>query len=556
MPTNQLSKTSFLFLLGLVICLNFTGLFNEIMEPDGTIYAALAKQIGKSGNWLFLWVNGADWLDKPHLPFWLAAISFKIFGFTAFAYKLPSFILFIVSIFYCYRLATVIYSKETARLATLIYGSALHIIISNFDGKVEIYLTAFVLAAMYHMYRAFEPKWFWHMVAAALFAACAAMTKGIFVLITITVGFVIYWIRTKQWKEFIKPKWYLFVLLTFIFILPELYSLYLQFDLHPEKVVFGSTNVSGLRFFFWDSQFGRFFNNGPITGKGDLSFFLHTTLWAFIPWSILLLLAVINFFKRKKLAEPALQRWIIGGSALFSFMMFTVSKFQLPHYIVILFPHFAMMTAAYLLEGVSEKAMKRVNVFQTILFVLLVAAIVLIIVFYSFDSFLSVAVLAVIAVVLLSYNPGNNLLALLKKNIGFALLLAVFLNCLFYPSLLKYQAGMMAGKWLSQQPAQPKVTLYKCLSTSFDFYYDGKTDYSNPDSTAINNIAANDSMYLFSAVQDLKDINTDSVRLTSLKTFPYFHVSQVNGTFINHKTRKSVVDTFAIVLVTRNTHPK
>ena len=557
MPANQLSRSSFLFLLGLVICLNFTGLFNEIMEPDGTIYAALAKQIAKSGNWLFLWVNGADWLDKPHLPFWMAATSFKILGYTALAYKLPSFILFVVSLFYCYRLACVIYSKGTARLATLIYGSSLHIIISNFDGKVEIYLTAFVVAAMYHMYRAFEGKWFWHIVAAALFAACAAMTKGIFVLITIAVGFVIYWIRTKQWKEFIKLKWYLFVLLFFIFILPELYALYVQFDLHPEKVVYGKTNVSGLRFFFWDSQFGRFFNNGPITGKGDLSFFLHTTLWAFIPWSILLLLAVINFLKKKKSAESSWQRWIIGGSALFSFMMFTVSKFQLPHYIVILFPHFAMMTAAYLLEGASEKSMKRINVFQTVLFVLIFAAVIGIIIIYAFDSALWFFMLAgLIAAATLFYKTENSLLAVLKKNIGLALLVAVFLNCLFYPSLLKYQAGMMAGKWLGQQQAQPTVTLYKCLSTSFDFYYEGKTDYSNPDSTVINNIAANDSIYLLSAVQDLKDINTDSVTLTPLKTFPYFHVSQVNGVFINHKTRKNVLDTFAITLVTRKDHSK
>ena len=457
MPANQLTKTSFLFLLGLVICLNFTGLFNEIMEPDGTIYAALAKQIAKSGNWLFLWVNGADWLDKPHLPFWLAALSFKIFGYTAFAYKLPSFILFVVSIYYCYRLAAVIYSKEIARLATLIYGSALHIIISNFDGKVEIYLTAFVIAAMYHMYRAFESKWFWQIVAAALFAACAVMTKGIFVLITISAGFVIYWIRTKQWKEFINSKWYLFVLLVLIFILPELYSLYLQFDLHPEKIVYGKTNVSGLRFFFWDSQFGRFFNNGPIKGEGDLSFFLHTTLWAILPWSVLLLLAIINFFKKKNLTEPALQRWIIGGSALFSFIMFTVSKFQLPHYIVILIPHFAMMTAAYLLESTSEKAMKRIHVFQTVLFVLVFAAVIGIIIIYSFDSaLLFFIVFGVIAAVTFFYKTENTLLAVLKKNVGFAVLVAIFLNCLFYPALLKYQAGMMAGKWLNQQTSQSK----------------------------------------------------------------------------------------------------
>jgi 4-amino-4-deoxy-L-arabinose transferase-like glycosyltransferase len=555
MANNQLSRTSFLFLLGIVICLNLTGLFNEIMEPDGTLYAGLAKQIAKSGNWLNLWINGADWLDKPHLPFWLAAISFKIFGFSAFAYKLPSFILFIVSIVYCYKLAAVIYSKETARFSTLVYASALHIIISNFDGKVEIYLTAFVIAAMYHMYKAFEKKWFRHIVAAAFFAGCAVMTKGIFVLITIGAGFVIYWIRTKQWGEFFKLKWYLFVLLVFIFILPELYSLYSQFDLHPEKTVFGKTNVSGLRFFFWDSQFGRFFNNGPIKGKGDLSFFLHTSLWAFIPWSIVLLLAVINMFRRIRSAVN-LKRWIIGGTVLISFLMFSVSKFQLPHYIVILFPYFAIMTAAYLVEEVSEKAMKRINVFQTVLFVLLVAAITWIIVIYSFDRFiLFLVVMGLITAATLFYKPGNMLLAVLNKNIGFALLLAIFLNCLFYPSVLQYQAGMMAGKWLNKRQVTQEVTLYKCLSSSFDFYYNGNVNYSNPTATSINNLTG-DSLLLFSALTDIEDINRDSVNVKILKMYPYFHVSQINGKFIDLRTRKETLYYMAIVLITRKTNSK
>jgi len=221
------------------------------------------------------------------------------------------------------------------------------------------------------------------------------------------------------------------------------------------------------------------------------------------------------------------------------------------------FPLFARIMAAYLAEGTSEKAMKRINVFQTVLFILVFAAVIGLIIIYSFESaLLFFVVFGVIAGFTFFYKTENTLLAVLKKNIGLATLVAVFLNCLFYPAVLKYQAGMMAGKWLSEQPAMPQVTLYKCLSTSFDFYYDGKTGYSNPDSTAINNIAANDSMYLFSAVKDLKDVNTDSISLISIKTFPYFHVSQVNGKFINHKTRNNVLDTFAITLVTRKDHSK
>ncbi|MEO6539539.1 MAG: hypothetical protein ABIN74_01060, partial [Ferruginibacter sp.] len=313
--------------------------------------------------------------------------------------------------------------------------------------------------------------------------------------------------------------------------------------------------VSGLRFFFWDSQFGRFFNNGPIKGKGDLSFFLHTSLWAFIPWSIVLLLAVINMVRRKNSTVNS-TRWIPGGTVLISFLMFSVSKFQLPHYIVILFPHFAMMTASYLVEAVSEKALKRINVFQTVLFVLLVAAISWIIVIYSFNSYVwFLLVLGAIAVPALFYKPGNMLLAILKKNIGFALLLAIFLNCLFYPSLLRYQAGMMAGKWLNERPVTQEVIQYKSLSSSFDFYYNGKINYKNPTAAAINNLSG-DSLLLFTALTDVKDINPDSVNINILKMFPYFHVSQVNGKFIDIRTRQETLEYMAIVLITRKTNSK
>ena len=386
MRKKTLSTTSFFLLLGLIIFCNGTGLFNEIMEPDGALYASLAKQIAKSNNWMNLWSAGADWLDKPHLPFWLAALSFKVFGVTAFAYKLPSFIFFIVSLFYCYKLSAAIYTTEIARISTLIYATAIHIIISNFDGKVEIYLCAFILGAIYHIYKALEKEWFWHIAAASLFSAFAVMTKGIFSLIPVAAGFVIFWLITKQWNEFSKPKWYLLILLTFIFILPELYSLYTQFDMHPEKIVFGKTNVSGLRFFFWDSQFGRFFNNGPIKGSGNPTFFLHTTLWAFLPWSILLLLALLNLITRKKTLPKSNYRWIIGGGALTTFLIFSLSKFQLPHYIVIIFPHLSMITANYLVEDASEKTLKKINVLQTILFGLLAAIIIWIMVLYSFND--------------------------------------------------------------------------------------------------------------------------------------------------------------------------
>jgi 4-amino-4-deoxy-L-arabinose transferase-like glycosyltransferase len=78
---NKISK-HFTILVVIGIAANALGLFNDIIEPDGALYASIAKYIATKNDWINLYGNGADWLDKPHFPFWISAISYKIFGIT------------------------------------------------------------------------------------------------------------------------------------------------------------------------------------------------------------------------------------------------------------------------------------------------------------------------------------------------------------------------------------------------------------------------------------------------------------------------------------------
>src|ERR1700743_3748596 len=284
----------FTWLLVPAILVNAGGLLIPILEPTGSLYATIAKTIARSGDFINLRVEGKDWLDKPHFPFWIAAISFRCFGVNAFAYKFPALLFWGLGAWYTYRLALSLYGKTVAQLSTLIYVSAAHLVISNNDVRAEPYLTGLIIGSVYHFYKASRVKPGLHLVVGSLLAACAAMTKGPFVLITIGAGFILDWITGKEWEQFRNIRWWIAILLTAIFTLPELYCLYVQFDLHPEKLVFGRTGVSGIRFFFWDRQFGRFFNTRPIKGSGDPFFYFHTLLWAFLPWSILLYAAVIQ----------------------------------------------------------------------------------------------------------------------------------------------------------------------------------------------------------------------------------------------------------------------
>jgi 4-amino-4-deoxy-L-arabinose transferase-like glycosyltransferase len=437
-------------LIALAVLLNFSGLFTTIIAPDGALYATIAKTMVLKNNYTDLFAEGRNWLDKPHFPFWIIALSFKCFGFTTWAYKLPAILFLMLGARYTYLLAKSLYNEQIALWAVLILLTAEHIIISNNDVRAEPYLTGLIIAAVYHFYKAQNTKLFWHLLAGSLFAACAVMTKGMFALIPVCGAIAGELIIKKQWKELFNLRWLIAAVLILVFVLPELYCLYQQFDRHPELTVFGRHNVSGIKFFFWDSQFGRFFNNGPIKGHGDPSFFIHTTLWAFLPWSLLLFAGVFQFFK-KNVSNVQAAEWYCICGALLTFLVFSASKFQLPFYTNIIFPFYAIITAQYL-YGV--KSIKAVRIVQVVVVVLLIAGIIVLHLFYRPETFnWGIGALLIVLFILKVLLPGR-ITTVPYQEIGIMTVLAacivnLYLNLVFYPSLLKYQAGSEAAFYIN-----------------------------------------------------------------------------------------------------------
>lgn len=527
----------------LVIIVNATALFSSVMEPDGALYAYVSKQMAISNDYINLYNNG-DWLDKPHFPFWITALSFKLLGISSFAYKLPAFLFWLVSLVYLHKLGKLLYTTEIAKLAVLIYGIAFQAVIGLFDVRAEHYLTALTLASTYHLYQLYIKERLYHLILAALFSAFAIMTKGLFFLTTIAGGLFILILIKKDWRQFVNYKWYLYLLLTFVFILPELYCLYAQFDLHPEKLVFGKTNVSGLRFFFWDSQFGRFLNTGPIKGKGDPSFFFHTFLWAFMPWSILFYVAVVRLIRNRKVMFNQGQ-WIMIGGLLITFVIFSLSKFQLPHYVIIIFPHCALILAEFLRSKEEENGLLFYVIIQIVLLTISAIATGIIAVLSGMHYSGWIILFSIILlIVFLYYNRQSNLNSLTRLCIGFFVITQLFLNLFFYPQLLQYQSGEAAGKWFNKNIGDPQLGLYRLENFSLKFYTDSKI-------TRIDTLPGKPGDHLLVNYYFTTKEQTDSLRaagypISVLQYFQDFHTSKLTGKFVNKKTRESQLDTTAI----------
>jgi 4-amino-4-deoxy-L-arabinose transferase-like glycosyltransferase len=537
-------------LIALAALLNFSGLFVTIIAPDGALYAGIAKTMVLRNDYANLFAEGRNWLDKPHFPFWIIALSFKCFGFSTWAYKLPAVLFLLLGARYTYLLAKNLYNEEIALWSVLILLTAEHIIISNNDVRAEPYLTGLIIAAVYHFYKAQNTKLFWHLVIGSAFAACAVMTKGMFALIPICGAIGGEFIIKKQWKDVFNLRWLIAAALITLFVLPEIYCLYQQFDRHPELTVFGKHNVSGIKFFFWDSQFGRFFNNGPIKGSGDPSFFVHTTLWAFLPWSLLLFAGVFQFLKKNNKNVAAAEWYCICGAAL-TFLVFSASKFQLPFYTNIIFPFYAILTAQYLC---NVKSIKAVRIAQTLVVVLLIAGIIVLHLYYRPETFTWITGFVLIILFVLKMVLPRRITTVAYQRIGIMTVLAacivnLYLNLVFYPSLLKYQSGSEAAFYINKANTAklPVVQSMGDYTYPLEFYLN--EPLNTVDLNGNGQVPAKPFL-LYTPTNNLENLKKNKGwHIEPVTTFDRYWITRLVPPFLNKATRAANLGHVSLVVV-------
>lgn len=545
---NRVTNWEYLILIA-AIAVNFSGLFIPILGPDGDLYASIAKTMAQKNDFINLYyVDGTDWLDKPHFPFWITALSFKIFGIHTFSYKLPAILFILLGAFYTYKFALKAYNKRIAIWSAIILLTAEHIIISNNDVRAEPYLTGLIIAATYYFYQSIFNKKIYAILLGALFTAAAIVTKGIFVIFPIGGAIAGGLALSRNWEQLFNFRWILAAILILIFITPELYCLWYQFDAHPEKVVFGRTNVSGIKFFFWDSQFGRFTNQGPIKGHGDYLFFLHTILWAFLPWCLLFYAALFSRCIKAFLRNNQFEYFTLSG-ALITLILFSLSSFQLPHYTNIIFPFFAIITASYIFNVKQNIALKRWMNVQSFIITLFIIATALLNYFYVFFDWWcwSICTIPGIVIILLVLNQRfSNAIKIILASAIISVSVNAYLNNAFYPSLLKYQSGSEAAMFLNENYKGKPVTVFiNGFNFDINFYLNAPAIIADSSKIVSSNFKSGDLILI-----DKDKLPFIKAQFKIVKAFSNFKISELNAEFLNKKTRSNTLkDRFIIEIV-------
>src|SRR5665213_573190 len=143
------NKIFYLLLFVLALAVNFAGINVKFFTDDPGLYASIAKNLLYKKEFFELFTYNRDWLDKPHFPFWAIFVSFKIFGISVWAYRLPALLFFVISLVYTFIFTRKYYSWEVAAIAVLILMTAQNTILSNTDARAEPYLMGLLIGSIY-----------------------------------------------------------------------------------------------------------------------------------------------------------------------------------------------------------------------------------------------------------------------------------------------------------------------------------------------------------------------------------------------------------------------
>jgi 4-amino-4-deoxy-L-arabinose transferase-like glycosyltransferase len=537
-----------LFLIAVSIVVNLFSLSTDIFIGDSAVYASISKIMVVSDNYFDLkTINAGHWLDKPHFPFWIWALSMNIFGISSFAYKLPALLFFLLSLLYTFLFAKDYYGQKIALVAVLILSSTLHIIIGNTDVRAEPFLMGLLLGSVYHFMRVFKNPRFIDILLGSVWAASAIMTKGIFVLIPIFSGVLGQAVFTREIHRLFKLRWLFVLVLIGVFIIPELYALNVQFSKLQHEQIHGQENVNYIKFFFWDSQFGRFFNTGPITRSGgNVLFYVPVLLWSFAPWSILLF---TYLFKRKKRFK---EYYSLSISAI-TFLLFSFSSFQVEHYIDIIFPFLAIIVADFSLSEWKEKSSKRMSIIQYVQLSIFTVGMLVIYLFAQPErSFIFILILGVfggLVYYILQLNKNSLEGALYLSSVVF-IGIGLFLNLVFTPMMLQYQSTVVAAKFINKNYEEIDVGFYGIDPHLFHYYLEnelicksGIHDYLVADSTKL---------LLFVSHQYLKELDERKAPYELVKAFDEFDIIHFKPKFLVSSQRKSILKQCYLVEIDRN----
>lgn len=324
-------------------------------------YAEIARIMAETGDWITPWFDhGVPFWGKPPLSFWAQALSFKLFGVSEFAGRLPSWLANVLTVALVFAMRFHLHANTDRQQATvsglwaaLIYATTALGFLSGGTIMTDSYLalgTTLTLASLLIRLRGGSDWWGWGFFIGL---GIGLLAKGPLVLVLTGVPVFCWAVITRQWRNLWRClPWLSGTALTLLLVLPW----YLLAELKTPGF---------LDYFIVGEHFKRFIISG---WQGDLygnaHEFTRGTIWLYLavasfPWG---LIAVTGWGIRRWRSTPVPARAASDGttmlltvSALTPAIFFTFSGNILWTYTLPSLPFIAVLAAGVISQAAGYR---------------------------------------------------------------------------------------------------------------------------------------------------------------------------------------------------------
>lgn len=296
--------TALLVLFSLWLVIFFASLFAPpLLDDADATHANAARHMVLTGDLVTLKVNGIRYLEKAALPYWLDAISFRLFGFNAFAAHLPEAIGVLLLALLGYHWSRRAYSERIGFYTGLFLLTAAGVFLFTRIYIPEVLLSLFLCTALYCLLQAlsrpdasestFPPILYPYAMWTAL--ALAVLTKGLVALVFFFGAAIVYLTLTREWRHWRTLK-------------PWSGALLFLAIAAPWHILAGLRNTGGMNghgffwFYFVNEHFLRFLGKRYPKDYNKLPGYLFWSLhlvWLF-PWSLFAPIALIQGWRQRR----------------------------------------------------------------------------------------------------------------------------------------------------------------------------------------------------------------------------------------------------------------
>jgi 4-amino-4-deoxy-L-arabinose transferase-like glycosyltransferase len=453
-------------------------------------------------------------------------------GICNFAYKIGAFLFLLLSLVAIFKFTTLYYNQKIAKNAAIVFATCQAFFLMSNDVRTDGILTSCVIIAIWLISEYWNKNKISYLFFGAVFTAFAMMAKGPIGIIAVLMPIGIHLLYQKQWNKIFNFSWLFFIFIVAVLLIPMSYGLYTQFDLHPEKMINGKLEQSGLYFYYWLQSFGRITGENVWDNGLPWHFFIGSISWDFFPWILILYAGLFYQFKKltNKNTTKAPEMITLSGFILL-FALLSLSKYKLPHYIFVTLPFASIICAIYM----DKLTQKQQLIWERIYFAfgVLVAIVITIypLFFFTEVNYLIYLLIGLQLFLLLKIKklPINGIFRL----VGYTIVLNIFLSFVFYPKLLTFQADAMAGKWFYENKPKEKVYFINEKSHLFNFY----TKNSKQQSILIKDInSIHESCWLYTNGDNLSEIQKTKTILET-KKFADYPITRLKLNFLLESKR-------------------